>query len=135
MYLGIAVALLATLFFSDVAVIITPGEEQRVAYVEKTEYVILLAVALASSALALFSFRRRMFQLRMAAVSAVVSLGLQGWLVHDYFKAGEELVFRYNAIFPVICVILLVLAIRGIFADELMVRSASHLRGGKRRRQ
>lgn len=136
MYLALAAGLLTALMFGDVATV--PGVDDStvsVAYREKLPYLILIGVALLSGVVALFSFRKRMFQLRMTAVSMVVNLGLQGWLMYDYFTAAPEMVFKWTAVFPIICGILDFLAIRGIFADELMVRSSSRLRAAKRTRK
>lgn len=136
LYLAVAAVLLTFLLFGDVATVMGPGGETLpVEYRSKLPYLVLICLALASGAVALFSFRKRMFQLRMTAVSMVVSLGLQGWLVYDYFSADSQFVFSWTAVFPIVCVIFDFLAIRGIFADELMVRSSSRLRSAKRNRK
>jgi hypothetical protein len=135
LYLAAATALLVSLFFCDAARVIGPGGEvQSICYTEKLPYMVLLCVGTAGLALALFSFRHRMFQLRVAAAAMVVTLGLQGWIAWDYFTADDAIVFSYTAVFPLVAAILTVLAIRGIYADELMVRSASRLRPAKRKR-
>ena len=135
LYLFLAALLLGVLFFSDAAQVIGPaGDVQPVRYTEKLPYLVLLCVSAAGVLTALFAFRHRMLQLRLAAVATVVMLGLQGWLAWDYFTADSAIVFRYNAVFPLLSAILTVLAIRGIYADELMVRSASRLRRSKHKR-
>ena len=136
LYIFLAAAMLTALVFSDAASAIGPGGEiTGIPYRSKLPYIILIGVALATAVVALFSFRKRMFQLRMVAFSMVVSLGLQGWLVVDFFRFREELVFSWTAVFPIAVTILLFLAIRGIFADELMVRSSSRLRSAKNRKK
>lgn len=134
LYLALAAALLVSLFFSDAAQVIgSGGEVQAIRYTEKLPYLILLCFSAAGVLLALFCYRHRMFQLRVAAAAMVVMLGLQGWIAWDYFTADSAIVFRYNAVFPLIAAIFTALAIKGIYADELMVRSASRLRSSKRR--
>ncbi|MBQ7268886.1 MAG: DUF4293 family protein [Bacteroidales bacterium] len=135
LYLALATALLVSLFWSVAAEVIGPaGELLPVRYTEKLPYLVLLSVSVAGFAAALFSFSRRMLQLRLTAAALVVALGLQGWIAWDYFTADSALVFRYTAVFPLIAVILAVLALRGIYADELMVRSASRLRSAKHKK-
>lgn len=135
LYLVLAAALLISLFWSDAAVVIGPGGEvEPIRYTEKLPYLVLLSVAAAGTLLALLSFRHRMFQLRVAAAAMVVTFGLQGWLAWDYFSADSSIVFRYTAVFPLVAGILMILAIKGIYADELMVRSASRLRSAKHKR-
>lgn len=135
LYLALAAVLLGILFFSDAAQVIGPsGDVQPIRYTEKLPYMVLLCFSAAGVLLALFAWKHRMFQLRVAAAAMVVTLGLQGWLVWDYFTADSAIVFRYNAIFPLIAAIFTMLALRGIYADELMVRSASRLRRSKHKR-
>ena len=50
-----------------------------------------------------------------------------------FFTFGKMENFHLTAVFPIAAVILDFLAARSIFADELMVRSASRLRSAKRR--
>lgn len=135
LYLLIAAVLTGVLFFSDAAQVIgAGGEVQPIRYTEKLPYLVLLSVGTAGLIIALFGFKHRMFQLRIAAAAMVVLLGLQGWIAWDYFTADSAIVFRYNAVFPLIAAIFAMLAVRGIYADELMVRSASRLRSAKHKR-
>jgi len=134
LFIAISTALITVMLLGDVATIIGEnGEKLSVAYMDKLPYLVLLSIGGAASLVALFSFKHRMFQLRIVAVGLVLMLGLQGWLAYDYFKAPDEMIFNYSAIFPLVCAVMDTLAIRGIFADELMVRSSSRLRSAKRR--
>ena len=56
------------------------------------------------------------------------------WLAVDYFVTSPDNVrFYVTALIPLASVILDLLAARNIYADELLVRSASRLRSAKRR--
>ena len=133
LYLFITCVLLGGLFFSDVATMVVPeGDPVGIAYIDKLPYLVLMIVAATGHLVALFSFRKRMFQLRIAAASAVVLLGLQGWIAYDFFTADPRIIFKWTAVFPAIGTILDIMAARGIFSDELMVRSSSRLRAAKR---
>lgn len=103
-----------------------------VPYVRYTPYLILLIIVTFLNFLALTCWKHRIFQMRTAVLAAIITLGLQAWLAVDFFTADKTTIFKISAIFPLVCVILDVLAARGILADELMVRSASRLRSSKK---
>ncbi len=133
MYLAIATGLVVSLFFCDVATVVGPqGESAGIPYREYLPYLILMIVGSAANLVALFSFKHRMFQLRITAAAFVVLLGLQGWLIYKYFTSADGIVFAVTAVFPVVAAVFDILAVRGIFADELMVRNAGRLRSAKR---
>ena len=102
------------------------------AYMAKPSYAVLIIVSLLANLIALFSWGHRSLQIRLAGLAAVVVAALQIWLTVDYFTMGEQVVFKWTIIFPIVALIFEVLAIRGIYADELLVRSASRLRSAKR---
>ena len=133
LYFAIIVALLAALALGNVATIIVPGSEpESVAYLAKPSYAVLIIVALLANLISLFSWGHRSLQIRLAGLAAVVVAALQILLTVDYFAMGEQVVFKWTIIFPIVALIFEVLAIRGIYADELLVRSASRLRSAKR---
>lgn len=124
LYLLISTALVASMFFSDKA--------EGIRYIEYAPYLILLIIITLLNVIALTTYRFRILQFRTAVLVSLIDLAFQAWLAVDYF-AESELVFRFTAIFPLVAVILNVLAARGIWADELMVRSAGRLRAAKRK--
>lgn len=125
LYLSISTVLIGLLFFCEKA-----GEYRYTAYIP---YLILLIIITILNILALTSWRFRIFQMRTAILSALITLALQAWLAVDYFTADKSLVFHASAVFPIVAVIFDVLAARGIFADELMVRNSDRLRSAKRK--
>ena len=83
--------------------------------------------------LALTTYKIRVFQVRTTVLAALLTLALQAWLVVDFIVTGNDPVFHVPAVFPLVAVILDIMAARGIWADELMVRSSSRLRSSKRK--
>lgn len=133
LYFAIIVALLAALALGNVATIIVPGSEpENVAYMAKLPYAVLIILALLANLVALFCWGHRPLQIRLAGGAGVVLLALQIWLAVDYFTTDPQMVFRWTIIFPLISLIFEILAIRGIYADELLVHSASRLRESRR---
>ncbi len=135
LYLAIATAFLASMFFSRFATILGPdGIELTIKYYEKLPYLSLLILALAGNLFSLFAFRIRIPQMRVATVSALVLLAWQIWIVVDIVRGWNGMVFSVTALFPLVAMVLDILAARGIMLDEAMVQSASRLRSLKRRR-
>ena len=126
LYLAISTALIAALFFCDKA-----GD---ISFVSYWPYLVLLILITLLNLLALTTYKIRIFQVRTTVLSALLTLALQAWLVVDFVVTGNNPVFHVPAVFPLVAVILDVMAARGIWADELMVRSASRLRSSKRKK-
>lgn len=126
LYIAVATALIASMFFCDKA--------EGIAYIRYTPYLLLIAVISALNLLALTTYTHRIFQFRTVSLSAIITVALQLWLAVDYFVSSPELVFRWTAVFPLVAVVLDVLAARNIWADEMIVRSASRLRAAKRKK-
>ena len=136
LYLAIATALLASMFFCKFATVLGPdGAEVTIKYFEKVPYLVLLAVALAGNVFSLFAFKIRIPQMRVATVAALILLAFQIWIIVDVVRGWNEMVFSVTALFPLVAMVLDILAARNIMLDEAMVQSASRLRASKRRRK
>lgn len=126
LYLAIASALIAAMFFCDKA--------EGISFVSYWPYTVLMVLSLLLHILALTTWKFRIFQVRTAVLAAIITLALQAWLVVDFIVTGNDPLFHVPALFPLVAVILDILAARGIWADELMVRSSSRLRSSKRKK-
>lgn len=131
LYFALATALSAVLLFTDFARV--PGSEDALRYTEYLPYSVLAGIAAAATLVATFGWKRRSLQIRLGGAAAVVLLALQVWLAVGYFKLPQEYVVRWTAVLPLIALILDILAMRGVYADELLVRSSSRLRSSKRK--
>ncbi len=134
LYLMIASALVAALFFSVKAFVFGPDgtHAQEFRYIAYTPYLILLIIVALLQVIALTTFKVRVLQMRTAVLAALILVALQGWLAVDFFTADKAVVFRWTAVFPLVAALLDVWAARAIFRDQLLVESLSSLR--KRRR-
>ena len=134
LYLMIASALVAALFFSVKAFVFGPDgtHAQEFRYIAYSPYLILLIVVALLQVIALTTFKVRVLQMRTAVLAALILVALQGWLAVDFFTADDALVFRWTAVFPLVAALLDVWAARAILRDQLLVESLSSLR--KRRR-
>lgn len=135
--MAVATALIAAMFFSLKAVV--PGSDgsfaEEIRYVQYVPYVILLTVISLLNLLALTSYRFRVFQMRTAVLSAIITLAFQVWLAVDFFSAGDGLVFRCTAVFPAVSMICNLMAARGIASDIMVAESVNHLRAGRKNRK
>lgn len=123
LYLFLSVALIGSMFFCNKA-----GD---VSYTEYFPYAVLLVIITLLNVLALTTYKQRILQVRTTVLSALITIALQIWLIVDFIVSGNNPVFHVTAVFPLVSVILEIMAARNIWADELMVRSASRLRAAK----
>lgn len=134
LYLAVASALLISMFFTRFATIAAPeGGELTIMYYEKAGYLTLLIVTLAANLISLFAFKKRVLQMRLAMFAAIVLVGFQILIIVDAIKVWNDMSFSVTALFPLVCIVLDVLAARAIMTDEAMVQSASRLRDYKKR--
>lgn len=137
LYLATSTILIAVMLFSNEAVCL--GSDGAVAdairFTDKVSHLIMLIIILLLNFMALTIVKHRVFQMRTAVLAAIITLALQIWIVLDYFSIHEVYVFKLPAIFPVVCIILDVLAARAILADQLLVESSGSLRKSRAERR
>ena len=135
LYLAIATALLASMFFCKFATIVGPqGNDLEIMYWEKIPYVTLLAISTIGNIFSLFAFKIRMPQMRVATGAAILLLAFQCWIVVDLARNWNEMSFSVTALFPLRAAIRDIMAARSILLDEAMVQSSARLRASKRKR-
>jgi len=93
-----------------------------------TGLLILNIVVTFLTVVSIFTYRHRIMQMRISSMNAVMSIGYQCWIAWLFFQRPEGSVFGISAVFPIICAILIILAIRYIAIDEALVRSTGRLR-------
>lgn len=92
-------------------------------------FVILLTVAILSFG-TIFLFKKRMLQIRLTIFSSIMLIGYYLALVALIFMLAEETTFTpsWTICLPFVAIVLNWLAIRGIGADEALVRAYDRLR-------
>ncbi|MDR1170106.1 MAG: DUF4293 domain-containing protein [Prevotellaceae bacterium] len=129
LYLFIVTVLQSALLSTGIAKYISPDGNEIIL---KTVSFSMLLAALASftaliPAISLFLYRKRILQMRFNIFNSILLVALQGFIVY-YIIQGTDLIFAVQSVFPVISLILSILAIRSILKDELRVMSQNRLR-------
>ncbi len=136
LYLAVAAALVALLFFADFATIFAEGGEQEsIRYTDKLSYLLLIIFGWTGNLIALLTFKNRPFQLRVTIVSALVLVGFSVVLGIDYFRFRTEMVHSVTILFPLLAAGLDFLASRKILSDEILVTASGRLRSADRKRR
>lgn len=101
-----------------------------------TEKIILLFILASIATIALidiFLFKNRKLQLRLSIAGVLVSILSVAavWYYTNSFKQEKLVTEGYwylGAVFPLLCVICFIMAARGIYKDEKLVKSLDRLR-------
>ena len=147
LYLLIIAALMAVTLFSGLAWFAgDAGEFGLFAFglktaggevVQSTVYMgVLLALACALPLVTIFLFKRRLVQIRLCAVELVLligagaMMGIYFYLCNRYFADSEfySHTLKISLVFPLVCLVFDLLALRAIFRDEKLVRSLDRIR-------
>lgn len=104
--------------------------------VQKTEGVLPLSVLLITipvvAFITLFLFRFRKLQLRASVLTLLLLIGeilmIAWYIFYSITRYDLAVIFNIRITFPVVSVILMYLAFRGILKDELLIRSYDRLR-------
>lgn len=94
---------------------------------------VVTAVLVLFPLMAIFLFKKRSTQKALIWVSILLQLVFVGliWMeVNDFAAAGafKSSIYKPGAILPIVAIVLLVLAYRGIRKDEKLIKSADKLR-------
>lgn len=93
---------------------------------------LLLSITLLFTLISIFLYKKRLSQLRLCIVNIVLNAGILGlmyYFVHSIDKKLEmEPSYSLTFFFPVLSVLLIYLAIKGITKDEKLIRSLDRLR-------
>ena len=155
LYLLVAVILMATTLLTPLATFTHEGKDivlsafglkgipAEIGTVNTQIFYYLIALLILPTLLPIviiFLFKKRMLQIRLCVSEILLLLGSLGfigifcWRFYDVIKTdvvkNGELIFtlEWSAIMPIIAIILVGLAIRGIAKDEALVRSLDRIR-------
>ncbi len=122
-----AALLVIVLLGMDVCHAVNPetGVHYAVAFKDRLIYILFIVLSFIISDVTLLSAKKPFYQVFLAIVNAIVLLGFQIWVFVDFFttklqtglKMSSVYTLSAGAVFPLVAIILLVLAVR-FAADE-----------------
>ncbi len=132
LYLGVATALVFSMFFCTFATIAGPdGSEIAIGYSEKRQYLMLMIMMIIAHIAATASFKAFFLQARVATIAALLAIGFQIWLGVDIIANRHDMSFSITALFPFAAAVLDLMAAKRSMVDEMTVaaiKSAKKIR-------
>lgn len=130
LFLSIAAGLSISMFFTNMIKFV---DGLTISFWEYTPTRIFLLVTSVLGVIALSSFKKRLYQIRICNLATLILLGFQIYLAVLFFRREPEMIFTINAVFPLVSAILTFIGMRYVARDEAMVMAASRLRRSRRR--
>ena len=135
LYIGIATALTAAMFFCRMATIIGPeGNDIDIRYYEKLPYQMMLIMLLTAGVCAVFTYKSRLLQARVCILTALMLIGFQIWLGIDFIRYHNDMVFSITLLFPIVSAILNAIAARGNLVDEMTLQAVKSAKKARKKK-
>lgn len=135
LYLGVATALIFSMFFCTFARIVGPdGAEITIGYSEKMGYLSLLIMTVIAHVASVASFKVFFLQARVSMIAALLATGLQVWLGIDILRNMDVMSFSFTALFPLVAAVLDFMAAKQSMVDEFTVQAVRSTRKSRRKK-
>lgn len=137
----ISAVLIASLFWSDMCYTMeqVPGAAQLQRYgIRFINYVPFAVFTFVSFFLCIFTiayYKQRIMQVRLCILNMLLLTGYQIWLIIQFFKLKSQFTFNVATLFPLVVIILLLLAIRYIWRDEATFVATGMIKKGKKNKR
>lgn len=120
--LAIAAFLLVTLFWSEMCYTVgDDGVRYAIKFTEHLQFLILTFITLSLTIAAIGYRKQYILQMRVCLIDMFILLGYQIWLLVAFFQLKSVYTFTISALFPFVCIVLIVLAIRYSWKDASVV--------------
>mgnify|MGYP003479241921 CR=1 FL=1 len=122
--LAVCALLLSTLWWTDMCVAVdsfaADGSVNLVSikFSDYLPFLILSIVCFSLSVGTIAYYSHRIIQIRLCIMNMLILSAYQIWMIIEFFKLKVAYTFKLPLLFPLVCVILLVLAIKYIWRDE-----------------
>ncbi|MDR0724814.1 MAG: DUF4293 domain-containing protein [Prevotellaceae bacterium] len=133
LYIFIVIVLQSILLSTNIAKCVDLSSGNEIIYKTMDNFLIAALTSLTAliPAISMFLYKKRILQMRFNIFNSILLVALQGFIVYyivSYINSETSSVFMIQSLFPVISLILSILAIRNILKDELLIRSLHRLR-------
>ena len=129
LFLTITAGLLISMLFVPMVKFV--GSDTVIRYIEYLPTATMLIVTIVLCITTIFSYKRRIFQIRVCNLNSLILLGFQIFLVVKFFTREPDMIYTISAVFPIAGAILTFIAMRYIARDEALVMASNHLRPSK----
>lgn len=120
--LAISAFLLLSLFWSQMCYTVdSNGMEYSIKFTEHIQFLILTFITFALCIAAICYKKQYILQIRVCIIDMFILLGYQIWLLVAFLQLKSAWTFTISTIFPLVCIILIVLAIRYSWKDASAV--------------
>ena len=135
LYLGVATALIFSMFFCIFATIIGPdATEVTIRYSEKRPYLVLLIMLITAHIAGCATYKTFFLQARVSAIAGLLALGFQIWIAIDFFMNRNLMSFSVTALFPLAAAFLDFMAAKKSMVDEMTIQTVKSARKTKKNR-
>ena len=135
LYLGVATALMFSMFFCTFATIFGPeGSEITIAYREKMPYLVLMIMLITAHIAAVASFKVFFLQARVSMIAGLLAFGFQIWIGIDVLRNLNEMTFSITALFPLAAGALDFMAAKRSLVDEMTIQAIRSTRKSRKKR-
>lgn len=135
LYLGIATALVFSMFFCTFATIIGPdGAEATIRYSEKLPYLSLMIMMIIAQVASCATYKVFFLQARVSTIAGLLTIGFQIWLVIDIITNRNDMSFSFTAMFPLAVAFLDFMAAKKSMVDEMTVMAVKTTKKAKKKR-
>ena len=135
LYLGIATALIFSMFFCIFATIIGPdGAEITIAYREKMPYLVLLIMLITAHIAATASYKTFFLQARVSIIAGLLAFGFQTWIGIDILRNMDDMSFSFTVLFPLAAGVLDFMAAKRSMVDEMTVMAVKSAKKARKRK-
>ena len=129
LYLGVATALIFSMFFCIFATIVGPdGAEVTIRYSEKMPYLVLMIMLITAHIAACASFKTFFLQARVSAIAGLLAIGI------DFFVNRSLMSFSVSALFPMVAAVLDFMAAKKSMVDEMTIMAVKSAKKTKKNR-
>jgi glucan phosphoethanolaminetransferase (alkaline phosphatase superfamily) len=140
-----AMATLVVLFFIPLGHLIPPNDMILDFYyngIEANEFVenayqtipltVLMSLTMIFCLITILMYKNRILQIRLCGINIFLIIGQTGMFLYYFFHAAKQIdaekQFNISIVLPIVAIIFLYLAIRGIARDEALVKAADRIR-------
>ena len=137
--IALAGGLLLSLLFLDMCYADVPSETVpgatdhfTIKFHERYQFMIFSFVTFALTIVTIGYYKQRIMQIRLCILNSILLLFYQIWLVIAFFRLHEAFTFTVASVFPLIAIILLLIAATFIWKDEMRFMVANAMAQSKK---